>query len=171
VSAQSAVLRDGTIVGLRSMQDDDGERLVRFHSTLSPETQYLRFFSGHARLSAHEVEWFTHVDHSDREAIVATIEDEIVAVGRLDRLANRNEAEVAFVVTDRLQGKGLGGVLLRQLVARAGELGIERFVAETLAHNERMLAVFHHAGLPVTSRFSEGVVHVTLDLPAAGVPR
>ena len=167
MTGRSVVLRDGTSVVLRPMHDDDGERLVRFHATLSPETQYLRFFSGHARLSEQEVEWFTHVDRHQRDAFVALVDDEIVGVGRFDRLSSGADAEVAFVVTDRLQGRGLGKVLLAEIASRAAELGIERLVAETLLHNERMLAVFHHSGLPLSTRYADGVVHITMSVPVA----
>jgi GNAT superfamily N-acetyltransferase len=170
-------LRDGTVVRLRPMDDGDGDRLVRFHDRLSADTQYLRFFSGHPHLTAAEVLRFTHVDHRRREAVVAEVEaeaggsgeaGEIVAVARMDVLDGGREAEVAFVVADELQGRGLGGVLLRWLVARAAELGVERLVAETLLRNRAMLAVFHHAGLPVTSQLETGgVVRVTLTVPPA----
>jgi RimJ/RimL family protein N-acetyltransferase len=144
------------------MHDDDGERLVRFHATLSRESQYLRFFSGHPCLSDREVAWFTHLDRRDRDAFVAVLEGEIVGVGRLDRLPGRREAEVAFVVADRLQGRGLGSALLRRVIARAAQLGVDRLVADTMLHNEKMLAVFHHSGLPTSTRFEDGLVHVTM---------
>jgi GNAT superfamily N-acetyltransferase len=155
-------LRDGSVVHLRLMGDDDGERLVRFHATLSPESQYLRFFSNHSRLSEREVQWFTHVDHCHRDAFVAVLDGEIVGVGRLDLVPGPGDAEAAFVVTDRWQGLGLGGALLRRVIARADELGVDRLVADTLMGNHRMLAVFHHCGLPITTRFEEGVVHITM---------
>ena len=158
-------LRDGTAVAVRPMHEADGDRLVRFHESLSAETQYRRFFSSHAHLSAHEVDWFTHVDHVHREALVATVDDDIVGVGRFDRLPGTSDAEVAFVVADGFQGRGLGTVLMGLVADRAGALGVERLVADTLLHNDRMLAVFHHAGLPTASRFVDGVVNVTLTLP------
>jgi RimJ/RimL family protein N-acetyltransferase len=165
---EPAVLRDGTTVTLRPMRDDDGDRLVSFHESLSPETQYRRFFSSHAHLSAREVDWFTHVDHARREAIVAVLDGEIVGVGRFDRIDGTVDAEVAFVVSDRFQGRGLGGVLMAGVAARASVLGIERLVAETMLHNDRMLAVFHHAGLPMSSCLVDGIVAVQLTLPVAG---
>ena len=86
--AGQVVLRDGTIVGVDGMRGTDGPRLLRFHHTLSSDTTYLRFFSPHPELSAKEVDRFTHVDHVGREAIVVTVDGEIVAVGRSDRLAD-----------------------------------------------------------------------------------
>lgn len=163
--ATSAVeLRDGSRVRLHPMHAEDAERLLRFHHTLSPETTHLRFFTVHPELSPTELHRFTHVDHRDREAIVATAEDEIVGVARFDRLDDPADAEVGFVVADSWQGRGLGTVLFEALAQRAREVGIARFVADTLAYNRRMQAVFHHAGLPMTSGFRDGVVHAVVEL-------
>jgi GNAT superfamily N-acetyltransferase len=162
--AEAVVLRDGTTVGLRAMRADDGDRLVRFHESLSVESQYRRFLSSHAHLSEREVDRFTHVDHVHREAVVALVDGEIVGVGRLDGLPGTADAEVAFVVADRFQGRGLGTALMAAVASRAARLGIERLVADTLLHNDRMLAVFRHAGLPVSTRFEDGLVRVELVL-------
>jgi GNAT superfamily N-acetyltransferase len=162
--AEPVVLRDGTTVALRAMRAEEGDRLVRFHESLSVESQYRRFLSSHAHLSAREVDRFTHVDHVHREALVAVLDGEIVGVGRLDGLPGTADAEVAFVVADDLQGRGLGTALMAAIAARAARLGIERLVADTLLHNDRMLAVFRHAGLPVSTRFEDGLVRVELVL-------
>jgi GNAT superfamily N-acetyltransferase len=160
----SVTLRDGRVVELHAMRVDDAAGLLQFHHGLSMETTYRRFFAVHPELSAPELERFTHVDHHDREAIVATVGDEIVGVARFDRLIDPEEAEVAFVVTDRWQGNGLGSALLDRLVQRARAEGVSRLVAETLADNWRMVAVFTDAGLPVRIAHRDGVVHVELDL-------
>ena len=160
-------LRDGTEVAIVPMQATDSARLMRFHGTLSAETTYARFFSFHPELTSAELERFTHVDHCDREAIVALAEDEIVGVTRFDRFDDVSEAEVAFVVADSWQGRGIGALLFECLVRRAVALGVTRLVADTLPYNRRMLAVFRHADLPITERIEEGVVHLTLDLAGA----
>jgi GNAT superfamily N-acetyltransferase len=157
------LLHDGSIVVLRHIRPSDAGALVRFHSTLSAETTYRRFFSFHPQLSEREVDVFTHVDHRDREAVVATSGMHIIGVGRFDRVGRTTQAEVAFVVSDQWQGRGLGGVLLASLVERARAVGIREFVAETLLGNAPMLHVFRHCGLPVTVRYDE-VAHVHIDL-------
>ena len=155
-------LRDGTTVDIVPIGVNDRARLVRFHHDLSPLTTYRRFFCVHPELSEREVERFTNVDHADREALVAVAGEEIVAVARLERLAGGPRAEVAFVVADSWQGRGLGHLLYDRLAARARELGITTFVAETLPENQPMLAIFRHAGARL--RMSEGVVAVTVDI-------
>jgi RimJ/RimL family protein N-acetyltransferase len=164
VDADVVVLRDGTAVRLHPMGASDAAGLARFHSTLSAETTYLRFFCVHPWLSEQELHHFTHVDHTAREAIVATAGDEIVAVARFDRLEDPLEAEAAFVVADRWQELGLGTAMFHRLADRARALGVGRLVAEVLPHNRRMLAVFHHSGRPVRSEIRDGVVHLVLDL-------
>jgi RimJ/RimL family protein N-acetyltransferase len=162
--SERATLSDGSVVVLVPMAPADAERLVRFHSGLSPDTVYRRFFSFHPQLSPDELYRFTHVDHRDREAIIASDGTEIVAVARFDRAPDPSVAEVAFVVADPWQGRGLGSVLFRKLADRARGLGVRRFVADTLVDNGRMLAVFHHAGVPYRSWHADGVVHLELVL-------
>jgi RimJ/RimL family protein N-acetyltransferase len=157
-------LPEGTEVHLHAMAPEDAGALLRFHSRLSPDTTYMRFFTVHPELSENELEHFTHVDHRDREALVATVGNEIIAVARLERMPGGREAEAAFVVADEWQGQGLGSTLFERLVLRARELGITRFMAEVLPHNRRMLNVFLHSGRPAQSRFRDGVVHLAVDL-------
>ena len=160
-------LSDGTEVQLHAMSGADADALLRFHHGLSPETTYFRFFSVHPNLSDRELEHFTHVDHQNREAIVATVDGQIVGVARFDRSEDGRDAEAAFVIADLMQGEGLGTALFHRLAARAREVGVEHLTAEVLPHNQRMLNVFRHAGLPITTRLRDGVVHVVLDLDPA----
>jgi GNAT superfamily N-acetyltransferase len=157
-------LGDGQIVEMRPMRPDDADRLVRFHRHLSPDTTYLRFFSPHPELSAREVDGFTHVDHVHREALVATLDGEIVGVGRFSALADPTVAEVAFAVTDAWHHRGIGRMLFEGLARRAEVVGIRRFTAETLWQNRPMLALFEDVGRPVRTSSAEGVVHVEIDL-------
>jgi GNAT superfamily N-acetyltransferase len=167
----AVVLPDGATVDIEPMRAGDAERLDHFHHTLSGETIRLRFFGVHPDLSDQELHRFTHVDHVNREALVAVHGGEIVGVARFDRLRDGgNEAEVAFVVADPWQGRGLGTVLFERLAGRARVLGISRFVADTLFLNRRMLAVFRATGLPHAERTEGSVVHVVLELDPPAAP-
>ena len=155
-----AVLADGGVVRVRPIEPGDADALEYFHENLSFESRYFRFFSPHPKLRPEEVERFTNVDGADRVALVATEAGRLIAVGRYDRLDDPTEAEVAFVVADAHQGRGLGSLLLEHLAAVAGRHGVTRFVAETLPSNQRMLRVFRDTGFPVKTSIDEGVVHV-----------
>ncbi|SHF37927.1 Acyl-CoA synthetase (NDP forming) [Streptoalloteichus hindustanus] len=154
------VLSDGGTAHVRPITPDDAERLVAFHGRLSERTRYLRYFGPYPRMPQRDVRRFTTVDHRDRVALVALLGDEIVAVGRFDRLGGGDSAEVAFVVEDTHQGRGLGSILLEHLAAAARERGLGRFVAEVLAENTQMVRVFRDAGYQVSRAMEEGVVHL-----------
>ena len=164
-TSSDALLSDGSAVHIRSIGPDDAEGLIRFHSGLSAESIYLRYFSAHAQLRPDEVQRFTTVDGRDRMALVATVRDEIVGVARYDRLAPiADEAEVAFVVTDSYQGRGLGTLLLEHLAAHARAEGITRFRAETLWQNTPMQQVFRNVGFRTRTTFTDGVVEVFMEI-------
>src|SRR4051812_25329055 len=157
------VLADGGTAHLRPITPADADALQRFHMAQSPESIYLRFFAPYPRLSDADLHRFTHVDHVERVALVATVGDEIIAVGRYDRIDPRT-AEVAFNVSDAHQGRGLGSVLLEHLAAAAREHGVHRFVAEVLPQNRRMLGVFRDAGYEVRHAYEDGVVSLSFDI-------
>jgi acetyl coenzyme A synthetase (ADP forming)-like protein len=165
------VLVDGGTVHVRPIEPADGPALVAFHGRLSPDTVYSRFFSVKPTLSEAEVERFTHVDHDARVALVAELGDRLVGVARYDRTASDREAEVAFVVADEHQGRGIGTVLLEHLAAAARERGITRFVAQTLPSNRRMLDVFGAAGFDERSRYGDDVVYVELAIEPTDTAR
>jgi GNAT superfamily N-acetyltransferase len=153
-------IRNGQLVHVRPIRPDDAAMLVAFHASLSPQSVYLRFFNFHPVLTAGEVERFTHVDYFDRLALVVLVGNRLIAVGRYDRVAATDEAEVAFVVEDGYQHQGVGTLLADELARAARVQGIRVFVADTLAENVAMLAMFHGTGFPVETHFEEGVVKV-----------
>jgi acyl-CoA synthetase (NDP forming)/GNAT superfamily N-acetyltransferase len=157
------VLADGGTAHVRPIRPADADRLRAFYSRLSDESIYFRFFGPRPRLSDKEVERFTNVDYVSRVALIATIGTEMVAVIRYDRTAP-GEAEVAFLVEDAHQGRGVASVLLEHLAATARERGIERFVADVLPANMKMMGVLRQAGYTAQSQFADGVVRMTLDL-------
>jgi acetyl coenzyme A synthetase (ADP forming)-like protein len=164
-SSCDALLADGTVAKVRPIAESDAERLVRFHARLSGETTYMRFFSAHPRLSPKEVQHFTVVDHVEREALVAVVGDDIVGVGRYDRVS-AEEAEVAFVVDDAWQHRGVGTLLMEHLATVGRTRGIRRFLADTLTVNARMLGVFRQSGLTASRQLDGSVIHLDMSLDA-----
>ncbi len=155
---RDAVSGDGMHYHVRPVRPDDAPRLVAFHHHLSPRSVYLRFFTYHPTLSPSEVQRFTCVDYVNRLALVAEVDDALIAIGRFDREPGDTEAEVAFVVADEYQHHGVGSLLLDELVRAAWARGVQTFRAETLAENHAMLDVFRHAGFAISSSIEWGTV-------------
>src|SRR5919198_894644 len=150
------VLSEGGTVHLRPITPADADALVAFHGRLSDRTRYLRYFGPYPRIPPKDLERFSTVDHHDRVAFIALLGHDIIAVGRYERLGATDSAEVAFVVQDDHQSRGLGSILLEHLAAAARERGLTRFVADVLAENAQMIRVFTDAGYRVTRAFEEG---------------
>src|SRR5689334_13831179 len=132
---------------------------------MSDRTRYLRYFSPYPRIPERDLARFVNVDHHDREAFVIVSGPRIMAVGRYERLGPESpEAEVAFVVEDAHQGRGIGSVLLEHLADAARENGITRFVAEVLPQNGGMLRVFSDFGYQVQRKYADGVVHLSFPI-------
>ncbi len=157
------VLRDGSVAHVRPITPADADRLRAFHGAQSDESIYLRFFAPLRELSDRDVVRFTTVDHSSRVALVATVRGDIVGVGRFDRTEG-TRAEVAFNISDSFQGRGIGSVLLEHLATIGREVGVDRFVAEVLPQNRKMLNVFTEAGYEVAHQFEDGVIAVAFDI-------
>ena len=111
------LLIDGGTAHIRPIRRDDIEQIRSFHNRLSPQSIYFRFFSPLPRLPEGQLHHFVEVDYRDRFALVAEIDGEVVAVVRYDRKDDPLAAEVAFVVEDRHQGRGLATVMLEHLAA------------------------------------------------------
>ncbi|AYL39111.1 bifunctional GNAT family N-acetyltransferase/acetate--CoA ligase family protein [Streptomyces fungicidicus] len=166
------VLRDGGTARIRPITVDDAERLVSFYEQVSDESKYYRFFAPYPRLSAKDVHRFTHHDFVDRVGLAATVGGEFIATVRYDRIgadgtpasAPADEAEVAFLVQDAHQGRGVASALLEHIGAVARERGIRRFAAEVLPANNKMIKVFTDAGYTQKRSFEDGVVRLEFDL-------
>jgi len=155
---------DGTEALVRPISPADSGALLRFHSQLSAGSVRLRYFNPHPELSSSEVTRFTEVDGIARAALVVECAHELVAVGRYDQLGDHEVAEVAFVVADAYQHRGLATMLLHRLAAAARSIGIKRFTAEVLAENWAMLSVFRHAGFPIESKTDQGTVELMMTI-------
>ncbi|MGH3097750.1 MAG: GNAT family N-acetyltransferase [Streptosporangiales bacterium] len=160
------VVADGGTVHLRPVVPEDVGALEAMYARTSESSRYMRFFSPRPVLSERELYRFTHVDYVDRVALVVLLGDDLIAVARYDRESGSSgTAEVAFLVEDAHQGRGLGTVLLEHVAAAGRERGITTFVADVLAENHRMVRVFLDAGYQA-SRSYEGSV-ARLEFPIA----
>jgi RimJ/RimL family protein N-acetyltransferase len=132
-------LDGGIDVVIRPIRPDDKALLAAGMEHLSERSAYERFLVPKRSLSASELRYLTEVDLHDHVALVAVRPQEpdvLVAVGRWVRLASDPEvAEIAFVVADDLQRRGLGTALADALADSARARGVRRFVATMLPDN------------------------------------
>ncbi|MDQ6919735.1 MAG: GNAT family N-acetyltransferase [Candidatus Dormibacteraeota bacterium] len=128
-------LRDGSLVELRPLEASDRVRLVRLFYRLSPETVYHRFLSPLHDPSDSGLDRLVDLDHNDREAIAAISGDDVVGVARYFRDHSASAADIAVLIEDGWQGRGLGAVLLEHLREIAAGRGIEAFTATILSEN------------------------------------
>ncbi|MCP3997241.1 MAG: GNAT family N-acetyltransferase, partial [bacterium] len=161
------LLSGGTQLGFRPIHPTDEPRMRHLFYELSQQTIYYRFMSHLKRVSRKQIQDFVYIDHRNDVAIVATLPEahgeDILAIGRyyLDPATNR--AEVAFVVHDDWQGRGIGKFLLAHLIKVARRQGIRGFTAEVLRENKAMQSVFHASECKVKSRLAGNVYSFELD--------
>jgi acetyl coenzyme A synthetase (ADP forming)-like protein len=161
--AVDVILRDGRTLRLRPPRKDDADALLAFFASLSERSLYLRFH-GFPVLEPRLVEPLIDPDWVERGALLGTLADDggeqVVAVANYVRLRDRAAAEAAFAVADEHQRRGIGTRLLERLAERAAEVGIDRFVAEVMADNRDMLAVFEAVGFELTRQLDGGELEV-----------
>lgn len=143
-------LNDGAALRLRPIRPDDEPRLVELFHRLSPRTVYQRFFRAYDRLPDHWYHRFAHVDYRTRLALVAEQHEAggplLHAVARYEPGEADGTTEIAIVVEDAWQHRGLGTLLLDALLAAAEARGLHRFTADVLADNRPMLRVLTRLG-------------------------
>jgi RimJ/RimL family protein N-acetyltransferase len=157
-------LKDGARVRIRPVLPEDETRLVTLYARLSRHTKYQRFFGVMKRLPPDWAHYFANVDYRRRMALVAERDlewrPELIGVARYEPSGEKGTAEVAIVVQDYWQGKGLGTSLLNEIL-RAGEAnGIRRFRAYVLADNDRMLAMLSRLTDVQQRTTEQGVVEI-----------
>lgn len=172
--AADVLATDGRVVHLRPIVPADSAKLAEFHGKLSERTRYLRYFGPYPTLSERDLVRMTTIDYRERMAFLAILDDQIIAMGlyeSLDSEGKPESAEVAFVVADEHQGRGLGPILLEHLAAVAGESGFKRFEAEVLSENPTMVAVFRDAGYQLERSFDGSTIHVEFTIDPTDAQR
>ena len=163
-----ALLADGSTVQIRAAAAGDFAAVKAMHEAMSPDNAYLRFFSTSRTAAEREARRVTREPGADHAALLALYGAEVVGVASYEVVPSSGgkTAEVAFAVADTMHHRGIATLLLEHLVSLARARRIESFIAETLSENISMLHVFSDAGLPARSARAEGVVTITIPLPA-----
>jgi GNAT superfamily N-acetyltransferase len=164
-------LRDGTAVTVRAARADDGPKVRRAFQNLERDTVYTRFFGYKADVSDADLARITEADFETRVALLVTVgagADEVVVGGASyvvgDACSTGRSAEVAFLVEEDFQGRGMGSLLMRHIIAIARADGLDRLEADVLSRNLPILHVLRRCGLPMTARHQADVIHATLSL-------
>ncbi|GAA3930355.1 hypothetical protein GCM10023085_09660 [Actinomadura viridis] len=149
----------------------DAERLRRMSERLSKNSLYFRFWSGTPHVPDVYVSALGRLDHWDREAMVALLDDEMIGVAEYVRDRERPwRADLAVLVSDPWQRHGVGHRLVAYLASLAGRRGITGFEADVILENRRAL-LWIAAGWPTArSSRADGAAHFTLPLPFPPTP-
>lgn len=165
----TTTLNDGTEIMVRPIRPDDEPLIKDMFYSFSEKTVYLRYHNTLKSMPHNKLQVFCNVDYETEVALIGvtgvTGSEEVIGVGRYMTDAAKRSAEMAFVVRDDYQRKGLGSFLFRRLVEIAQAQGIRKFHAEVLAENSGMLKIFHRSGLKVETTTEEGVVGVDMQIP------
>ena len=160
---RSVTLTDGTQVTLRRIRPEDEAALTALYERLSPQTAYQRFFTVMRRLPPDWAHILANVDYDRRMAIAALGPGgELIGVARYIYDERAQETEIAIVIEDRWQGRGVGTLLLGELVGYAEGRGIRRFRAYVLADNLRMFKLIRRVTTILERKLDSGVVSLLL---------
>ena len=159
------ILRDGKVADLRPIQDNavDREILKELFRHASAESLYFRFFHVVREVSEQIINSMVKGTGPNGLSMLCLSGDTALGVGSYSRLDDES-AEVAFLVDDRLHGKGLGTLLLEHLAEAAWHYGFKRFEAYVLGENYKMLQVFEASGYEIQSQRDSNTVHLVLPL-------
>ncbi|WP_437719474.1 GNAT family N-acetyltransferase [Sorangium sp. So ce448] len=172
---RAARLPAGEELLCRPVRLSDEAALQDLFYRLSDESTYRRFMS-HKREHHHEeMQQLVNLDYDQNMAIVACAGPEretLIGMARYDVDPKNNLADVAFVVRDEWQGKGVGTLLMRRMAEIARARGISGFEADVLLTNKAMMRVLEKSGLRLCLDLQAGVYHVTahFEAAAAGAP-
>ncbi len=174
--ARDTILRDGSAIFVRDAEPADEPALLTFLESLGDETRRLRFATLRPNLEARAHRWAVPERSDDVSLVAETGLDAdgargtIIGNGSYDR-SGPDSAEVAFVVKEEHQGRGVATLLLEELARRANEAGITTFLAEVLPENTGMLDVFRASGFPLRLHAEPGELMVEFPTELTGEAR
>jgi len=142
-------LRDGSTIEIRALRADDRDAMLAAVGRTSAQSLQRRFFVPKRGFSEKEISFFLEIDFNNHVALVAELDEDgrpVIAGGGRYIVVKPGQAELAFVVVDAHQGKGIASALMRHLIGLAREAGLKELTAEILPENGAMLKVFNRFG-------------------------
>ena len=161
------LLRDGSQIEIRALRREDEADMLAAIERTSAQSLQRRFFVMKRYFSEKERAFFMDIDFKNHVAIVALAEEAgrkvIVGSGRYI-VFEPGRAEMAFVVVDAWQGRGIGSILMRHLAKIANDAGLQELTAEVLPENAAMRKVFEKFGFKPAARGDPQTIHLVLKL-------
>jgi len=161
------LLRDGSQVEIRALRPEDEADMLAAIERTSAQSLQRRFFVMKRHFSEKERAFFMDVDFKNHVAIVALAEEagrQVIAGGGRYIVFEPGRAEMAFVVVDAWQGRGVGSILMRHLARFANDAGLLELTAEVLPENTAMRKVFEKFGFKPAARRDPQTLHLVLKL-------
>ncbi|MBW1731874.1 MAG: GNAT family N-acetyltransferase [Deltaproteobacteria bacterium] len=170
--ACSYIFKGDLTVHFRAIKPSDVEEMRRLFYRFSDEAVYYRYFSPIKTMPHTKMQEYVNVDYRNTMSIVGLIgepgEEQIIAEGRYARIPETSSADLAFVVDEAYQGRGIATFLFELLCRVAREKGIKAFRADVLATNKAMLKVLEKSPYPFKAVMNSGVYEITIPLTDEG---
>jgi acyl-CoA hydrolase/RimJ/RimL family protein N-acetyltransferase len=162
------ILNDGTELVFRPVKPTDEAALSEMLYSLSPTSLRTRYMTHTMTFPHKDVQQLANIDYINNLAIVGTVPgvsgEEIVAIAQYFLDPKTKSAEIAFIVQDEWQQKGMGTLLLQYLCRIAKQRGIKSIYAKVLPTNKAMLAVFYNSGYKINTEFDGDVYNIEFSL-------
>lgn len=160
-------LQDGAAVEIRALRPGDEADMLTALAQTSPQSRQRRFFVMKHHFSDKERAFFMDIDFKNHVALIALAEHagrKVVVAGGRYIVFEPRRAEMAFMVIDAWQGRGIGSILMRHLIKLGGSAGLKELTAEVLPENAAMLKLFGKFGFKSGSRHDPQTIHLILNL-------
>lgn len=165
------VLKDGRLLLIRSIRPDDKAALADAFRQSSKESVYSRFLAYKKELTEEELAYLTELDFAYHVGLFAFLPEidpgRIVGIGRyfiIDQTPANSLAEIALLVADRYQARGIGTALLKHLALLARKAGVRAFEAYILRENSHIRELFEHCGYRIHSEAEGDLLKLCLDI-------
>ncbi len=161
-------LKDGTEIFFRPVKPTDEPALSEMLYSLSEKSVKTRYMTGTMAFPHSDVQQLTNIDYKKDIAIVGVVpgisDEEVVAIAQYFLDPETQSAEVAFLVQDEWQSRGMGTFLLDYISKVARQRGVKKFIAKVLPNNKAMLSVFYNSGYKVNTKFDGEVYNIDYEL-------
>jgi acetyltransferase len=164
-------MNDGTPVLIRPIRPEDEPLMVKFHETISERSVYHRYLEAlqfTERVAHERLTRICFIDYDREIALVAELdppggEKRIIGISRLKKAQGTTEGDVAALVSDEFQGRGLGTELTRRIIEVASDEGLSRVCGDLLPDNY-FARIAEHLGFRLRRAAADGVAKAELDL-------